>query len=243
MGRLEGKVAIVTGAASGIGAACARLFVKEGAKVVMTDIHDGTKIATELGASAVFQKHDVTDEAGWAKVVDTALSKFGKLDVLINSAAIRDVKPMMESTIADMERSFRINTLGPMMGMKASLEALKKSGKGAVVNISSGNGYRMQPGSMPYSTSKWALRGLSGVAATELARMGIRVNTLLPGMVDTPMHEATNPPEVRAHYEPMVPLGRMAQPVEIAELCAFLASDAASYLVGSDIVIDGGVML
>lgn len=243
MGRLAGKVAIITGAASGIGAAGARLFVAEGAKVVMTDIQDGAAIAAELGKAAIFRKHDVTDEAGWAQVVDTALSQFGRLDVLVNSAAIRHIKPMMETSVADMERSFRINTLGPMLGMKAAFAALKASGKGSIVNISSGNGYRTQPGSVPYSTSKWAVRGLSACAASELAREGIRVNTLLPGMVRTPMHAATNPPEIHAHYMSMVPLGRMGEPEEVAELCAFLASDAAGYLVGAEIVIDGGVML
>jgi len=243
MGRLAGKVAIITGAASGIGEAGARLFVAEGAKVVMTDIQDGAHIAAELGDSAIFRKHDVTDEAGWAEIVDAALSQFGRLDVLVNNAAIRDVKPMMETTIAEMERSFRINTLGPMLGMKAAFEALKASGKGSVINVASGNGLRIQPGAFAYSTSKWAVRGLSGCAASELARAGIRVNTLIPGMVRTPMHAATNSPETHEHYMSMVPLGRMGEPDEIAQVFAFLASDAAGYLVGSEIVIDGGVML
>ena len=243
MRRLEGKVAIITGAASGIGAAGARLLVAEGAQIVMTDVQDGSALAAELGNSAIFRKHDVADEAGWAEVVDLAVSQFGRLDVLINCAAIRDVKPVMEATVADMERSFRINTLGPMLGMKAAFEALKASGKGAVVNVSSGNGVRFQPGSVPYSTSKWALRGLSGCAAAEFARAGIRVNTVIPGMARTPMHASTNSPEVIAHYEPMIPLARLAEPAEIAQAFVFLATDDASYMVGSEIVVDGGVLL
>ena len=243
MGRLAGKVAIITGAAGGIGEAGARLFVAEGAKVVMTDVQDGAHIAAELGSSAIFLKHDVTDEAGWAKVVGAALSQFGRLDVLINNAAIRDVKPVMETTIAEMERSFRINTLGPMLGMKAAFEALKASGKGSIINLGSGNGVRIQPGAVAYSTSKWALRGLSGCAASELARAGIRVNTVIPGMCRTPMHAATNTPETIAMYEPMIPLSRLAEPEEVAQAFVFLASDAASYFVGAEIFADGGVLL
>ncbi|WP_176593996.1 SDR family NAD(P)-dependent oxidoreductase [Sphingobium sp. EM0848] len=243
MKRLEGKVAIITGAASGLGEAGARLFVAEGARVVMTDIQDGTSIAAELGDSAIFCRHDVTDEAGWEEVVSKALSQFGRLDILVNSAAIRDVKPLMETSVAEMERSFRINTLGPMLGMKAAFAALKASGKGAVINLGSGNGVRIQPGALAYSTSKWALRGLSGCAAAELARAGIRVNSVIPGMAKTPMHAATNTPETIAKYEPMIPLARLGEPEEVAQAFLFLASDAASYLVGSEIVVDGGVLL
>ena len=243
MTRLAGKVAIITGAASGIGKAAARLFVAEGAKIVMTDVQDGASLATDLGGRAIFHKHDVTDEAGWADVVDTALAEFGRLDVLINSAAIGDVKPVMETTVADMERSFRINVVGPMLGMKAAFEPLKASGKGSVINVGSGNGLRIQAEAVAYSTSKWALRGLSGCAASEWARAGIRVNTVIPGMCHTPMHTATNTPEVLALYEPMIPLGRLGEAEEIAQVFAFLASDAASYFIGSEVVADGGVLL
>jgi 3alpha(or 20beta)-hydroxysteroid dehydrogenase len=243
MGRLQGKVAIITGGASGIGAAGARLFVNEGAKVVITDIDDGSAVAEALGDSVVFVKHDVTDEAGWANVVDTAISKFGRLDVLINCAAIRDPKPLMETTAAEMERSFRINALGPMLGMKAAYPALKASGKGAIINVSSGNAVRTQPASTAYTTSKWAIRGLSLCVASELAREGIRVNMVIPGMAKTPMHAKTNTPEILAIYEPMVPLARLGEAEEIAHAFVFLASDEASYFVGSEIVVDGGVLM
>lgn len=243
MKRLEGKTAIITGAASGIGAAGARLFVAEGAKVVMTDIQDGSAIAAELGESALFLTHDVTDEAGWADVVKTAVSRFGGLDVLVNSAAVREVKPLMETTLADIEQTIRINTLGPMLGMQAAFEALKASGKGSIINVGSGNGVRIQPEAVAYSASKWALRGLSGCAASEWARLGIRVNTVIPGMCHTPMHAGSNTPEVMAIYEPMIPLGRLGEAEEIARVFVFLASDEASYFVGSEITADGGVLL
>jgi 3alpha(or 20beta)-hydroxysteroid dehydrogenase len=244
MTRLTGKVAIITGAASGIGKAGARLFVDEGAKVVMCDVQDGASIAAELGDSAIFRKHDVTDEASWARVVDAALSHFGRLDVLINCAAIRDIaKPLMETTAAEMERSFRVNTLGPMLGMKAAFKALKASGKGSIINVGSGNGYRIQPGAVPYSTSKFAIRGLTGCAASEWGRLGIRVNTVIPGMCRTPMHASTNSPEIIAQYEPMIPLGRLSEPEEVARAFVFLASDEASYFAGSELLVDGGVLL
>jgi 3alpha(or 20beta)-hydroxysteroid dehydrogenase len=244
MTRLTGKVAIITGAASGIGKAGARLFVDEGAKVVMCDVQDGASIAAELGDSAIFRKHDVTDEASWARVVDAALSHFGRLDVLVNCAAIRDIaKPLMETTAAEMERSFRVNTLGPMLGMKAAFKALKASGKGSIINVGSGNGYRIQPGAVPYSTSKFAIRGLTGCAASEWGRLGIRVNTVIPGMCRTPMHASTNSPEIIAQYEPMIPLGRLSEPEEVARAFVFLASDEASYFAGSELLVDGGVLL
>ena len=243
MGRLEGKVAIITGGASGIGAAGVRLFVAEGAKVVITDVQDGAAVAAEFGDSAIFLKHDVTDEAGWAKVVETTLSQFGRLDVLINCAAIRDPKPLMVTTVAEVERSFRINVLGPMLGMQAAHAALKASGKGVIINVSSGNAVRTQPASVAYTTSKWAIRGLSLCVASELAREGIRVNMVIPGMARTPMHASTNTPEIMAIYEPMVPLARLGEPEEIATAFVFLASDEASYFVGSEIVVDGGILM
>ena len=243
MGRLDGKIAIITGAAGGLGEAQARLFVAEGAKVVMTDVQEsGTRIAAELGNSAVFLRHDISDEARWREVVATALSTYGRLDILVNNAAINLSKPLLQTTAADLERSFHVNALGTMLGMQTAFEALKASGKGAIVNIASGAGYRHAPGLFAYSASKWAVRGISGCAAAELGRLGIRVNTVFPGMIRTPML-ASNSPEVLAHFEAMIPLGRIGKPEEVAQLVAFLGSDGASYVNGAEIVIDGGVML
>ena len=245
MGQLQGKVAIITGAASGIGAASARLFVAEGAKVVMADVQEeaGKKLAAELGGAAVFVRLDVTSEADWAKVVETATAHFGRLDVLFNCAAIRDPKSMKDTTIADMERSFRINVIGPFLGMKASFEALKASGKASIINVSSGNAIRTQPETYPYTTSKWAIRGLSAVASASMARDGIRVNDIIPGMVSTPMHATTNTPEILAHYEALVPMGRNGRPEELAQVALFLASDASSYMTGAEVHVDGGILL
>jgi len=243
MRRLEGKTAIITGAAGGIGAATARLFVTEGANVVLTDLQEsGASIAKDLGDSAVFLTHDVSDKAAWTRVVETALSRFGRLDVLVNNAGFYNAKPMLESSPADLERSFQINALGAIYGMQAVIEALRASGAGSIVNMSSGLAIRSVPGTFPYSTSKWAVRGISGCAASELGRMGVRVNAVFPGMIQTAML-ASNSQEVLDHHSAMCPLGRIGQPEEVAQVIAFLASDAASYVNGAEIIIDGGVML
>jgi 3alpha(or 20beta)-hydroxysteroid dehydrogenase len=243
LGRLNGKIAIITGAASGLGEAQARLFVAEGAQVVLTDIQEsGAGIAAELGNSAVFLRHDISDEARWREVVAAALATHRRLDVLVNNAAINYSKPIMQTTAADLERSFHVNALGMMLGMQAAFEALKASGKGAIVNISSSVALRYFPGLFAYSASKWATRGISGCAAAEFSRAGIRVNTLFPGMIQTPML-AGNSPEILAQYEKMIPLGRIGRPDEVAQVAAFLASDAASYVTGAEILIDGGVLL
>ena len=243
MGRLDGKIAIITGAASGLGEAQTRRFVAEGAKVVMTDIQEsGAGVAAELGNSAIFLHHDISDEARWREVVTTAVSTYRRLDVLVNNAAINLSKPMLQTTAADLERSFHVNALGMMLGMQAAFDALKAAGRGAIVNISSTVAVRYFPGLFAYSASKWATRGISGCAAAEFSRQGIRVNTLFPGMIQTPML-AGNSPDVLAHYESMIPLGRIGRPDEVAQVAAFLASDAASYVTGAEILIDGGIML
>jgi 3alpha(or 20beta)-hydroxysteroid dehydrogenase len=130
-----------------------------------------------------------------------------------------------------------------MLGMKAAYEALRASGKGSIINVASGNAIRFQPGTVPYTTSKFAVRGVSGCAAAELGRVGIRVNILIPGMIATPMLASTNTPEILAHYEPMVPLGRIGKPIELARAALFLASDASSYVNGTEFFVDGGAML
>ena len=243
MARLEGKVAIITGAASGQGAAEARLFVAEGARVVIADIQEaGAQVAAELGEAAFFVMHDVADQGSWERVVSETLGRFGRLDILINNAAMFDPRPLMQTEPAELDRHYRVNQLGVFLGMRAVVEPMKSSGRGSIVNISSVSGLRALPGQFAYSSTKWAVRGMTGCAAVELAPFGIRVNTVFPGLIDTPML-AGNSPETNAFYAKMVPLGRMAKPGEVAEAVAFLASDAASYMTGAEIAVDAGARL
>ncbi|MDT4785367.1 Cyclopentanol dehydrogenase [compost metagenome] len=243
MGRLSGKVAIITGAASGQGEAEARLFAAEGAKVVLTDVQaQGEKVAAEIGDSALFIRHDVSSAEDWARVVRETLSRFGRIDVLVNNAATYNPKPLLETTPDELERHFRVNTLSVMLGMQAVVESMLAVGNGSIINISSISGVRNIPGQLAYATSKWAVRGMSGCAAAELGRAGIRVNSVCPGMIRTPMIDL-NPPEMNAQGEAMVPLKRAGDPKEVAEVVAFLASDAASYVNGAEILVDAGLRL
>ncbi len=240
MRRLSGKVAIITGAASGQGEAEAKLFIAEGAKVVVTDIQaKGEQVAAALGDDAFFMHHDVADAASWARVVAETLKRFGKLDILVNNAGMFNPKPLLETSAAEMEAHFRVNQLGVFLGMQAVLAPMQAVKGGAIINIASISAVRNLPGQFAYAASKWAVRGMSGCAANELGRIGIRVNTVNPGLIDTPML-AGNSPETNAYYAQHIPLGRMAEAKEVAEIVAFLASDAASYINGAEIAVDGG---
>ena len=243
MDRLSGKVAIITGAAGGQGEAEARLFVAQGARVMITDIQDQVEqVAGDLGEGAAFLKHDVSDSAAWTQVVAETLRRFGKVDALVNNAAMFNPKPLIETSAAEMEQHFRINQLGVFLGMQAVIEPMRAAGTGSIVNISSVSGMRNIPGQFAYAASKWAVRGMTGNAAAELARFGIRVNSVYPGLINTPML-AGNSVETNARFARSVPLGRMAQAGEVAEVVAFLVSDAASYVNGAEIAVDGGVRL
>lgn len=236
---LAGKVALVTGAAGGQGRAEAQLLHARGAAVVLTDIDPaGRPIAEALGDRAAFVLHDVTSEAHWKEVVATAEQRFGGLDILVNNAGAFQAVPLHETTPALFEQLWRVNQLGVMLGMAAAMDPLHRRGGGSVINIASVGGARGYAGELAYCATKWAVRGMTRCAALELAPLGIRVNCILPGAIDTDM---LGPAETRGAWASITPLGRLGRPEEIAEAVAFLASEAASFMTGSDMLIDGGM--
>lgn len=244
MGRLSGKVAIVTGGARGMGAATSRLFVAEGAKVAITDVleEDGKALAAELGDVARFYRHDVTSEQGWADVVAQTEADLGPVDVLVNNAGILMFKSLLSTTREDYERVLQVNLVGEFLGIKAVAPGMIARGKGSIVNISSVDGMKGANGLVAYASSKWGVRGLTKVAALELGHRGIRVNSVHPGGVDTAMTNAGNTArdEVNQRFT-NIPLQRVSGPEEVAAASLFLASDDASYLAGAEIVVDGGM--
>lgn len=242
MGKLTGKVAIVTGAARGMGACTARLFVEEGAVVVMGDVLDdlGQALAKELGSNAHYVHLDVSQEADWAKAVELADS-LGSLQVLVNNAAILHAASIEDTKPADYRRVVDVNQVGAFLGIRAVVPAMKRAGKGSIINISSIDGLQSKNGLAAYSSTKWALRGLTKAAAIELGKYGIRVNTVHPGGVNTAMGNATEDAEDALNqFYTQHPIPRVGRPEEIARMTAFVASDEASYSTGSEFVVDGG---
>jgi 3alpha(or 20beta)-hydroxysteroid dehydrogenase len=242
MGRLTGKVAIVTGAARGQGAAIARRFVEEGATVLITDVlaPEGEALAGELGPRAGFRTLDVSDEAGWADVVQSLLAAHGRIDILVNNAGLFQPKSIRETSAEDFDRHYRVNMLGVFLGMKAVIEPMIAGGGGSIVNTGSNASLRAIPNMFAYGASKWGVRGISKNAAIDLAPHGVRVNCVLPGVIDTPMYHA-NGPEKMKQYDAMLPLGRRGKPEEIAALVTYLVSEEASYFAGAELTMDGAV--
>lgn len=240
-GELTGKTAIITGAARGQGAAEARLFADLGAKVVLTDVlvEEGAAVAAAIGDAAVFVRHDVSDADDWDAAVEVATRVFGGVDVLVNNAAICAVTPLQEQTVADFERMLQINLIGPFLGIKAVTEPMRAAGGGSIVNIASQAAVQGLAGYSAYGSSKWGLRGLTKVAAIELGPLGIRVNTVYPGMIDTPMIGHLDVKRGPGGH-PGAPLQRVGIPEEVATVVAFLASDASTYVTGADLTVDGG---
>jgi 3alpha(or 20beta)-hydroxysteroid dehydrogenase len=244
MPRLQDKIILITGGARGQGAAEARLFVREGARVIITDVLEsqGAHLARELGQdNATFVRHDVSSEVDWHKALDAAAA-LGGLHGLINNAGIYQPATLMETDAALFERHMRINQLGPFLGMKAVVPLMERSGGGAIVNISSVAGLRGSPSAIAYSATKWALRGMTKAAALDLAPRGIRVNSIHPGPIDTPMLDVRTP-EQNARRLEAVPMKRRGTPEEIADLVLFLVSDESRYITGAEVAIDGGATL
>lgn len=241
MTRLQNKVAIITGAAQGMGAAHARLFVEQGAKVVLTDLNEekGQAFAAELGENALFVKQNVANEADWAAVVEAAESKFGPVNVLVNNAGITMAKKMMDISVEEYRRIVDINQVSVFLGMKAVVPSMQKAGGGSIVNVSSMNG--LVAGAMGYTDTKFAVRGMTKAAAMELSQHGIRVNSVHPGVIATPMVVQEDTKAAVEAFAKHIPLGRVAQPEEVSNMVLFLASDDSSYSTGSEFVIDGGM--
>lgn len=242
-GRLDGKVAIVTGSAQGMGEATVRLFASEGAKVVVADVNaeKGEAVAADIGGNAIFQKLDVSNDENWAQVVKAACDTFGTVDALVNNAGLVHFTPIEMLDPNDFNRILGVNTLGPILGTKHVTPVMKAQGSGSIVNISSVDGLRGANGLTCYTASKWAVRGITKCHAFELGTSGIRVNSVHPGGVDTPMGNAAGRPkeEVNQVFK-RLPLGRIGDPGEIAKASLFLASDEASYITGAELAVDGG---
>jgi len=244
--RLQGKVALISGGARGIGAATARLFAKEGAKVCIGDIllEDGNKTAQEIlskGHQALFVKLDVTQPNDWARAVSQTLDQFGGLDILVNNAGIQIAKPLEEMTLEIWNQVMAVNITGVFLGTKAVLETMKKNRRGSIVNISSISGIVGISGSAPYAASKGAVRVLTKYSAIQLAKYGIRVNSIHPGVVETPLTAAgLADPERRQRSISLHPLGRLGTAEDIAYGALYLASDESSWVTGTELVIDGG---
>ncbi len=246
MGRLSGKVAIITGGARGMGAATSRLFAAEGAKVAIADVLDdaGAALAAEIGSAARFYRLDVTSEDAWAQIVGKVEADFGPVDVLVNNAGILLFKSLLETSLEDYERVLKVNLVGEFLGIKAVAPGMVARGKGSIVNISSVDGMKGANGLAAYASSKWGVRGLTRVAAMELGHRGVRVNSVHPGGVDTIMtnHDGGSRDEVNQRFG-NIPAQRVGGPEEIAAASLFLASDESSYMIGSEIVVDGGMVL
>jgi 3alpha(or 20beta)-hydroxysteroid dehydrogenase len=241
--RLEGRVILISGAARGQGEAEAHLFVAEGARVVLGDILEdlGTEVARSLGERAIFVNLDVSSETDWSQAVGTAVGEFGKLDGLINNAGVRAAsRPLIEYSLADYRTVIDVNQVGVFLGMRAVAPAITEAGGGTIVNISSVAGMTGVAGSIAYTASKWAVRGMTKTAALELGPHGIRVNSIHPGGVDTPMIAdlLAARPEVASgsHYGG----GRIGTVAEIATIALFLSNDESSMCTGSEFVADDG---
>jgi len=248
MQRLTGRVAIITGAASGIGAATAHRLANEDATVVLTDINDhaGAKTASHLseqGATAVFIHHDVASDEDWQRVIAVVVEQFGRLDILVNNAGMGDLVDIDAATLEDWDRTISIDQTSIFLGMKLAAPHLKASGHGSVINISSIFGISGGFGTSPaYHAAKGAVRTLTKNVALLWAQQGVRVNSIHPGFIDTPILDQVRGTPFEQVMLDMTPMGRLGRPEEIAAAVAYLASDDAAFVTGSELVVDGGYL-
>ena len=248
MSSLDGKVVLVTGGARGLGEVVARLAVARGAKVMIGDVNDerGTKVAAELGEEATYRSLDVRQEADWKSAVDAACARYGHLDVLVNNAAILRVGDLETFSAQDFRDVVEVNQVGPFLGMKAVIPAMRIAGRGSIINVTSTDGMFGRGGVIAYGGCKWALRGMTKIAAQELGGLNIRVNSVYPGGIQTEMSRGVSSPGVELTPDQVKmrwALQRFPELEEVARVILFLASDEATYTTGSEIACDGGATI
>ena len=238
MGRVDGRVALISGGARGMGAEHARVLAAEGAAVVIADVLDdeGAAVAETIGDQATYVHLDVTDEHSWSRAVQATVERYGSLSILVNNAGIVNGNLIHQYEVAQWRAILDVNLTGTFLGIRASVTAMAGSGGGSIVNVSSVEGFRGSPGLHGYTATKFAVRGLSKSAALELAPQNIRVNSIHPGFIRTPM-TAGIPEDFLS-----IPLGRGADPAEVSAMVLFLANDESSYCTGSEFVVDGGLL-
>ena len=245
MGRLDGKVALVTGAARGMGATHSRRFAAEGATVVVTDVlePEGEALVEELGSACRFIQLDVSSEEQWETAVNAVVDQYGRIDVLVNNAGVLRMTPMVSLTLDEYMHHVEVNQIGVFLGMRSVASAMCAAGRGSIINVSSVGGLVGAIDHVAYCATKWAVRGMTKAAALELAQFGVRVNSIHPGAIETPMmkqHQevwGTTVEDFARH----IPLRRVGNTVEVANLALFLASDESSHCTGSEFIVDGGM--
>jgi 3alpha(or 20beta)-hydroxysteroid dehydrogenase len=242
---LDGKTALVTGGAGGLGSSITQRLVEEGVSVLVTDIDaDGAeRVAARFGERAVAVEHDISDEASWARAIDAARQHFGGLQLLVNNAATTLFKSFADTALGEFEHLLRVNLVGPFLGMKAAIPVIAEAGEGAIVNVASVHAHRATAGLSSYVTSKHAVLGLSKSVAMEAAPFGIRVNAVCPGGMDTPRtREDFAGVDLEAIAARTIPLGRIGDTPHVAAVVCFLLSDDAGYVTGTDFLVDGGLI-